>query len=85
MSASCRFRRSRKARSRSAIKKEAAPQRPLCIKAEETSRQPILKTLKRDHQILIANCVHARAKSVAAVKLLPVLQAGHIQMRAFRL
>jgi hypothetical protein len=49
------------------VKKEAAsPQkRPLCIK-EETSRQPILKTLERDHQILIANCVRARADQSTA-------------------
>jgi hypothetical protein len=64
-------------------KEEAAsPETASCIR-KEASRQPILKPSKRDDQILIANCVHARAKSVAAVKLLPVLQAGHIQMRAF--
>src|SRR4029077_3330784 len=55
----------------SPVNKEAAsPQRrPLCIK-EERSRQPILKTLQRDHPILIANWVQARANPGQTAELL---------------
>jgi hypothetical protein len=46
----------------------ASPETASCTR-KEASRQPILKPSKRDDQILIANCVHARAKSVAAVNI----------------
>jgi hypothetical protein len=60
------------------VKKEAASprRRPLCIK-EETPRQPILKTLQQDPQILIANCVQARANLRLPAELSGVLQVGH--------
>jgi hypothetical protein len=41
------------------------------------SRQPILKTLERDHEILIANCVRARANQGRMAELLRLLQIGH--------
>jgi hypothetical protein len=40
------------------------------------SRQPILKTLERDHEILIANCVRARANQGRTAEL-RLLQIGH--------
>jgi hypothetical protein len=47
------------------------------LSALRASRQPILKTLKRDHQILIANCAHARVNRKRLVELFRLLQAGH--------
>ena len=52
------------------------PETASCIRKEK-SRQPILKTLKRDHQILIANCVHARANLRSPAELFDLLQIGH--------
>jgi len=46
--------------------------------ASLSSRQPILKTLKRDDQILIANCVHARANQRRLIELFEVLPTSHL-------
>jgi hypothetical protein len=66
------------------VKKEAAsPQRrPLYFKGRNRPVSPSLKTLERDHQILIANCVQARANPGRPTELFGVLQVGHYPKRA---
>ena len=45
------------------------------------SRQPIFKTLERDHQILEVNCVRARADQIWPIEILGLLQVGHCSRR----
>jgi hypothetical protein len=48
------------------------------------SRQPILKTLKRDHQILTASFVRARANHWRLIELFGLLQIGHSANRIIK-